>query len=198
MNTVDVGVQRFTVTRNAPAAAPPLQPGDAVTLSSMDLAPRTTAAAGLLDAEFFADPDRALAMVAHWTPDQLYALANVLMGEGDRRGKAELLELLRWLCEPGGPDAPEQRPVKIEFVTQTYEDGVFWHDEEIFIHRADGTVQPYEWPEGAHEGDEWRPKVERYQALLADYSRSDHPADGDHLVVDLATGEFEHTGKSLA
>ena len=62
-----------------------------------------------------------------------------------------------------------------------------------------GTVEPYEWPEDAHQDDGWRAKDERYRALLDDYSRSDHPADGDHLVVDLATGEFEHTGKwSLA
>lgn len=199
MNTVDVGVQRFTVTRSAPAAVPaptpPLQPGDAVTLSGMDLAPSTTATAGRLDAEFFADPGRALAMVAHWTQDQLYVLANALMDEGDRRGKAELLELLRWLCKPGGPDDPEPRAVKVEFVTDAYEDGVYWHDDEIFIHRADGTVEPYEWPEDDHQDDDWRAKADRYRALLADYSRSDHPAGGDHLVVDLSTGEFEHTGK---
>jgi hypothetical protein len=151
--------------------------------------------AGRLDAEFFADPDRALALVTHWTQDQLYALANVLMGEGDRRGKAELLELLRSLCEPGGENAPEPCAVKVEFVTHTYENGVFWHDEEIFIHRADGVVEPYEWPEDYHQDKAWQAKDERYRALLEDYSRSDPPADGDHLIVDLATGEFDHSRK---
>ncbi|MFF9192594.1 hypothetical protein [Streptomyces rochei] len=215
MSTIDVGEQRFTVTRSAPAHSPTPAPAtephsaSAVTVHTMASSdpialpdvvtcsgPKVTA--GRLDADSFADPEHVLPMVAHWTQDQLYAVANLLLDEGDQRGKAELLELLRWLCEPSSPDNP-QRAVKVEFVTQTYENGVFWHDEEIFLHRADGVVEPYEWPEDHHQDDEWKAKDERYQALLADYSRAVPPADGDHLIIDLITGEFDHSGKwSLA
>lgn len=193
---IDVGVSRLPSPASVPESAvsprSSLRVGDDVTLAHIATVavppPR-------LDAEFFADPERVLSTVAHWTQDQLYTLANVLMAEGDRRGKAELLELLRWLCVAGGSEDPAPPGTKVEFVTQDFEGGVFWNDEEIFIHRPDGTVESYEWPEDADTDDEWSAKDERFRALLADYSRSDHPADGDHLVVDLTSGEFEHSGK---
>ncbi|MFE1289700.1 hypothetical protein [Streptomyces sp. NPDC058751] len=198
MQPIDVGTQRFTVNRSAassPAPAPALNVGSTVTLADVATLAGRRVTAERLDAEFFADPNRILPMVADWTQDQLYMLANMFMGEGDRRGTAELLELLRWLCEPGGPDDATPHAVKVEFVTQTYDNGVFWHDEEIFLHCTDGTVEPYEWPEDHHQDDEWRAKDERYTALLADYSRANPPSDGDHLIVDLITGKFEHTSK---
>lgn len=164
-----------TNTINAPADAAPAAP------------PR-------LNAELFADEPATLAMVKHWTMDQLFTIGNMLLGEGDRRGAQELVEIMRDLfARPSeNPDSPV---VKIEFVTGSpYEDGVFWDDNEICLHRADGEVEAFYWPEEPRDAS-WEATVIRYADLLADYSRADHPQEGDHLVVDLFSGEFSHTGK---
>ncbi|RSS86999.1 hypothetical protein EF903_17970 [Streptomyces sp. WAC05292] len=180
-DTIEVGVTRTVTTVDTPPPPPRLEAAD------------------------FAEKDTVLAMVAHWSTDELYTLGNLLMGEGDRRGVLELLGILRWLCEPNPApadpaadtaDLPEESPVvKVEFVTQEYEDGVFWSSDTIFLHRANGTVEDYEWPEDHLQDPEWEAKATRYEDLLADYSRSDHPEHGAHLIVTLATGEFTVTSK---
>ncbi|MFZ3492201.1 hypothetical protein ACODT5_02990 [Streptomyces sp. 5.8] len=154
----------------------------------------TPAAPPRLNAELFADEPAILAMVEHWTMDQLFAIGNMLLSEGDRRGAQELLEILRDLCAqpPENPDSPV---VKIEFVTDSpYEDGVFWDGDMIYLHRADGSVEEFYWPEDPQD-PEWDAMATRYADLLADYARADHPQEGDHLVVDLVSGEFRQTGQ---
>ncbi|MGW0757107.1 hypothetical protein ACWD1Y_11565 [Streptomyces sp. NPDC002814] len=201
-DSIDVGVTRTPVP--APAGAPEpavrrsrLAPGDVVTLAD------TIAANALtppppprLDAAFFADKERVLAMVGHWSRDELYTLGNVLMGEGDRRIEGELLEVLRALFASEKEESPA---AKVEFVTDAnYTDGVYWSDSTVYLHDADGSVSPFS--DFAEEGEDgadpdYAALDERFRGLLADYSRSDHPNDGDHLVVNLGTGEFDRSGK---
>ncbi|MER7761541.1 hypothetical protein [Streptomyces sp. NPDC097619] len=170
--TIEVGV-----TRTATADTTPLP------------APR-------LDAAAFTDRESLLPQVGHWSRDDLYAVANTFLAAGDRLLTAELLDLLRWLCGPAieaAAAAEEPAVVGVEFVTRTTDEGVFWAADDLGLHRADGTVKDYEWPND--ENAEWQAKADRYEGLLADYSRSDPPTEGAHLIVTLATGEFTVTAK---
>lgn len=148
-----------------------------------------------LDAAFFAEPEAVRAMVAHWSRDELYTLGNALMGEADRRIDAELLEVLRGLF---ASEREESRASRVEFVTDpNYEEGVFWCEKTVYLHDADGTVTPFsDFTEEDEEGADPASAAldERFRNLLADYSRSDWPSHGDHLVVDLSSGKFERTG----
>ncbi|KIF05164.1 hypothetical protein PL81_14625 [Streptomyces sp. RSD-27] len=190
--TIEVGVTRLPHVAG-PAAGPDTAPG--------------------LDAAVLADPDTLRALVGHWSMDELYTVGNLLMGEGERLGAAELVEILRWLFLPApdatGPDLSDvpKEPqdaavVKVEFVTGSpYEDGVFWADEEIYLHHDNGHVSESEVgpPEGVSDDDpfyaEWEEKIRRYEDLLADYARANPPNAGDHLIVDLTTGEFDQSGR---
>ncbi|MFI0742448.1 hypothetical protein ACH4PU_30880 [Streptomyces sp. NPDC021100] len=156
-------------------------PGRPLTLASPD--PSFTIVARL-DPSLISDSETARAVFADWSRDQLYALVGILMDEGNKRNEKELLELLRWLCE-SHPEA-----VKVEFVTEEYEDGVFW-DDTFYVHRANGTVVRYEWPEETDQ--EWEERADQYIARLSDYTMP--PVHGAHLTVDLATGEFDISGK---
>ncbi|WP_219852905.1 hypothetical protein, partial [Streptomyces solincola] len=166
-----------------PAAAPRLDPS------------ASTVTQVRLDAAFFADAERVRALVAHWSRDELYTLGNALVGEGDRRIKGELLEVLRALFVEG----EESPAARVEFVTDpNYDEGVFWSEDTVYLHDADGTVTPFsDFSEEGEEGadPEYAALDERFRDLLADYSRADWPSHGDHLVVDLTTGEFERSGK---
>lgn len=181
-----------------PAAAPepavcsraPHVPGDVVMLTAPPLAqppvPR-------LDAAFFADPERVRAMVAHWSRNELYMVGNVLIGEGDRLIEDELLAVLRTMCarEPGEPSVTH-----VEFVTNpNYDDQVYWDDESVYL-RIKGRDEPVpiEFAD-VQDGSQEAALDARFCALLADYARSDPPNHGDHLVVNLATGAFERSGK---
>lgn len=145
-----------------------------------------------LDASALTDPAHVRAMVAGWSRDDLYALGSLLTAEGDRHTERELLQLLRWLCEPREHESPT---VNVEFVTYAYDDGVVWDDDTLYLHRADGTIEPYDWPEDHHTDPTWEAKAGRYAELLQDYSSAHPPADGEHLIVDLATGAFDVSGK---
>lgn len=172
-DSIEVGVTRAP-TVPEPAVAPRLDPS------------ATAVTQIRLDAAFFTDPERVRAMVAHWSRDDLYTLGNTLMGEGDQRIDAELLEVLRALFASEREEPPAS---KVEFVTNpNYDEGVFWGEETVYLHDADGTVTPFsDFTDASLD--------ERFRDLLADYSRSDWPSHGDHLVVDLSTGEFERSGK---
>ncbi|MFD4933346.1 hypothetical protein [Streptomyces virginiae] len=181
-------------------------------MPSREPAPAKTPTPGL-DAAALADPDTLRALVGHWSMDELYTVGNLLMGEGDRRGAEELVDILRWMFLPDrdatGPDlrdVPKEPQdtsvVKVEFVTDSpHEDGVFWAAEEVYLHHANGDVSETETgpPEGVTDDDpfyaEWEEKVRRYEDLLADYARANTPSEGDHLIVDLTTGEFNQSGR---
>ena len=187
-------------TRPAPDSAPkppssaPLVPKSVVTLADMTGGTAGPAPAPRLDPAFFADRDAVLAMVARWTRDELYALGNVLMGEGDRRIEGQLLDVLRALCAQMRNET-EPSVVRVEFVTDAnYDDGVFWEDETIYLHRADGSVGLFDFEEDDGEDPEFTALDEGFRDLLADYSRTDHPQHGAHLIVDLTTGVFEVSG----
>lgn len=123
---------------------------------------RVETSAPRLDAAALTDSDTLRALVGHWSMDELYTVGNLLMGEGERLGAVELMEILRWLFLPApgatGPDLrdvpkePQDAPVvKVEFVTDSpYEDGVFWANEEVYLHHANGHVSETEVgpPEG--------------------------------------------------
>ncbi|MGC4950976.1 hypothetical protein ACLQ2N_32895 [Streptomyces sp. DT224] len=151
----------------------------------------------VLNPDGFADLETVRAMVAHWTRDQLYRLGNVLTATADQRIPGQLVDVMRALYheQPGTVQSPI---VRVEFVTNAnYDDGVYWDEDTVCHHRADGTVTEAwespscaETPEAAEEAL-WDGFVE----LLADYSRTAHPQHGDHLIVDLVTGEFDHSGK---
>ncbi|MEV1040517.1 hypothetical protein AB0J01_28285 [Streptomyces sp. NPDC050204] len=72
---------------------------------------------------------------------------------------------------------------------------MLWDAEQIYLHRANGMVEPYDWPEDHHVDVEWQAKSERYEDLLRDYSRAHPPAGGAHLIVDLESGVFDVSGK---
>ncbi|MBV1940823.1 hypothetical protein KUF83_30275 [Streptomyces sp. BV286] len=199
--SIDVGTTRAPV----PAASPASRI-EAGAISASQLVPNSVLtyadfkAVASMDPEFFAAPERVLPMVRHWTRDDLYTLGNALMAEGDRRIPGELVAVLRALVA-ADPDIPEpETPTHVEFVTNpNYDDGVFWDDETVYVHIA-GCDDPVligftAEDDGSPEAAEGLALEERFRALLADYSRTDPPAHGAHLVVDLSTGEFEHSGK---
>ncbi|AWI32632.1 hypothetical protein [Streptomyces tirandamycinicus] len=146
-----------------------------------------------LDPGFLTDRERVLPLLTSWTREQLYALADIVIGEADSRTEGELLRLLRDIGagEPGSP-----RVTHIEFVTTSnYEDGVYWDDSTVYVH-IDGHDEPV--PVDFENPDDDPVQTARdgkFRTLLADYSRAAPPADGAHLVVNLATGEFDVSGK---
>ncbi|MEU5900398.1 hypothetical protein [Streptomyces venezuelae] len=119
--------------------------------------------------------------------EALYDLAGWCETEADSRIMGELLDALRVLTAT--------EPVaRIEFVTDpNYDDGVYWDDEVFYLHRADGTVEPFVFPEDSDAG--YEEADERFRELLADYSRQDPPIHGAHLIVDLVSGEFSESGR---
>lgn len=201
-DTIDVGVTRAPAPEPAAAlrldpsaiTATKIEPGSVVTLA--DVATISTPPLPRLDAAFFADAERVRALVAHWSRDELYTLGNALVGEGDRRIEGELLEVLRALFASEREETPA---AKVEFVTDpNYDEGVFWSEDTVYLHDADGTVSPFsDFAEEDEEGvdPEYAALDERFRELLADYARADWPSHGDHLVVDLTTGQFERSGK---
>lgn len=202
-NSIEAGVSVTRALAPVPAAAPaprtepsdsaasPFVPGRPITLADViGIGPET--APTRLDPAFFADTNTLRAAIAHWSREQLYTIGNVFLEEGDRRDERKLVEVLRWLCERGS-NAPDPPIAKVEFVTNSdYEDGLFWDDEPFYLHRTDGTVERYDWPEGYDKDPEWQQVDERYDELLAAYSRAHRPmAHGAHLFLDLTTGQFD-------
>ncbi|MFK0154179.1 hypothetical protein ACIQVK_19160 [Streptomyces sp. NPDC090493] len=191
-DSIDLGVTPAPASEPAISPRPPLAVGDVVTLADVIGANSVMiTTASRLDPAFFADRENVLAMVADWSRDQLYALGNVLVGEGDRRIEGELLEVLRAMCagEPGNPLATH-----VEFVTNPNSgDGVYLDDETVYVH-IEGHDEPI--PVDFENSDDEEEQVAthgRSRDLLAGYSRHDPPGDGDHLVVNLATGDFDRS-----
>ncbi|MFB6505548.1 hypothetical protein ACFC07_22345 [Streptomyces sp. NPDC056099] len=142
-----------------------------------------------LDPVFLADEERILPLVADWTREELYGAAALFFREAGRRDDAELLALLReWnpTWEGSEPDA-----VKVEFVTDSNGGGVRWSEDSYYVHRADGSVSEFEFPE---EDDGFAEQDERFAELLATRSDADLPVHGAHLFVDLKTGVFTVEG----
>lgn len=153
-----------------------------------------TALARLRRRSLLADKDRLRPLLQAMTREALYDLAGWCETEADSRIEGELLNVLRALVAP--------EPVaRIEFVTNpNYDDGVYWDDETIYLHRADGTVEPFGFPEDGDAGyEEFTEADKRFRDLLADFSRQDPPVHGAHLIVDLVSGTFtESSHYSLA
>ncbi|MFC8640093.1 hypothetical protein ACFUC2_04955 [[Kitasatospora] papulosa] len=142
-----------------------------------------------LDPVFLADEERVVPLVTDWTREELHRAAAVFSREAGRRDDAELLALLReWnpTWEGSEPDA-----VKAEFVTDSNEGGVRWSEDRYYVHRADGSVSEFEFPE---EDDGFAEQDERFTELLATRSGVDLPVHGAHLFVDLKTGVFTVEG----
>ncbi|MGW0562868.1 hypothetical protein ACWDZ4_20170 [Streptomyces sp. NPDC003016] len=197
---IEVGVSRAPApAAPEPATAPRLDPS-AITVTKIEPGSMVTLANGAtisapplprLDAAFFADKERVLAMVAHWSRDELYTLGKVLMGEGDHRIEGELLDVLRDWCQDS------THPVThVEFVTDlNYPEQVYWSDRTVYVHikERDKPVRvDFRYFEDESEQAAWD---KRFRGLLTNYARAVPPSQGDHLVVDLTTGEFERSGK---
>ncbi|MFF0754475.1 hypothetical protein [Streptomyces sp. NPDC004267] len=184
-HSIDVGVTR------TPAPAPAaLQPA---VVQGLVFGPSATGPTVRLDADFFANRERTLALVAHWTRDELYAVGNLFVEEGDRRVEADLLRLLR--DEYAGPTG-SPRVTHIEFETTSEPDGVYWSHRTAYAHLA-GRPAPVEVdladPDDCEGAEAVRARL--FQKLLATYSSINRPQHGDNLTVDLTTGTFEHSGK---
>lgn len=180
-NSIDVGTTRV------PA---PLFPGNPIPAYSS--APVATAR---LDAAFFADANSVRAGVQEWSTDELDGVAAVLREESARRTEAALVDVLRTLLRADD----EQPPVRAEFVTDPNGGpGVVWSEETVYLHYADSTVDQFEeWPE--EDDDPALVALDtRFRALLKAYSAHSRPAHNDHLIVDLSTGVFEHSGRHSA
>ncbi|MFI9052455.1 hypothetical protein [Streptomyces sp. NPDC053427] len=170
-------------------------PGDTIDVGTTRMpTPARYAPGGItfarLDPVFLADEEHVLPLVKEWTREELYAVAALFSREAGRRDDAELLALLReWNPTWEGP---EPDAVKAEFVTDPNGGGVRWAEESYYVHRADGSVGEFEFPED--EDDEFAEQDERFRALLAARSDADQPLHGAHLFVDLATGVFTVEG----
>jgi hypothetical protein len=171
-------------------------PGDTIDVGTTRLpAPARYAPGGIttirLDPAFLANKEAVLPLVADWTREELDAVAALFSREAGHRGDAELLALLReWnpTWEGSEPDA-----VKAEFVTDSNGDSVRWSEESYYIHRADGSVDEFEFPEEG-EDDRFAEQDERFTELLGIRSGVDLPVHGAHLFVDLKTGVFTVEG----
>ncbi|MFD7764137.1 hypothetical protein [Streptomyces microflavus] len=168
-------------------------PGDTIDVGTTRApgVPTHPVTAFFFDSAFLADPDRFLPMVADWTREELYAVANVLFGEGARRNDAELLALLRsWnpTWEGSEPDA-----VKAEFVTDSNGGSVRWSQTSYYVHHADGSAHEFKFPEEG-EDNKFAAQDKRFTELLATRSGDDLPVHGAHLFVDLKTGVFTVEG----
>ncbi|WP_433860221.1 hypothetical protein [Streptomyces kronopolitis] len=171
-------------------------PGDTIDVGTTRMPTPARYAPGVitfarLDPVFLADEEHVLPLVKDWTREELYAVAALFSREGGRRDDAELLALLReWnpTWEGSEPDA-----VKAEFVTDSNGGSVRWAEESYYIHRADGSVDEFEFPEEG-EDDEFAEQDERFTDLLATRSGVDRPVHGAHLFVDLRTGVFTVEG----
>ncbi|WP_404949072.1 hypothetical protein HFP70_35405 [Streptomyces sp. ARC14] len=142
-----------------------------------------------LDPEFLTDPTRVLPLVATWPLDALDAVSAMFRNELERREKVELGDVLRAIASrvPGPP------VLWVKLTTNpNYEEGVYWADTALWLHREDGTETEYEIPD-AGPTEDFEALVERFRDLLADYSRADHPLDGAHLVFELESGTFTVT-----
>ncbi|MEV0487293.1 hypothetical protein AB0I69_42675 [Streptomyces sp. NPDC050508] len=172
-------------------------PGDTIDVGTTRLpAPARYAPGGIttirLDPAFLASEELVLPLVPDWTREELYTVAALFSREAGRRDDAELLALLReWnpTWEGSEPDA-----VKAEFVTDSNGGSVRWSEESYYIHRADGSVDEFEFPE---EDDGFAEQDERFAELLATRSGVDLPVHGAHLFVDLTTGVFTIDGPDI-
>ncbi|MFJ8301301.1 hypothetical protein ACIQ9R_36120 [Streptomyces sp. NPDC094447] len=141
------------------------------------------------------DKDRLLPLLQSMSREALYSLAGWCEAEADRRIQGQLVDVMRALFHV----EPEGAPVaKVEFVTNpNYEDGMYWDDETVYLHDADGHVTEFaDFTEGT-EGEDpaYAALDEEFRDLLADYSRQDRPADGAHLIVDLRSGAFTESSR---
>ncbi|MFB8025940.1 MULTISPECIES: hypothetical protein [unclassified Streptomyces] len=144
-----------------------------------------------LDPVFLADEERVVPLVTDWTREELYTVAALFSREAGRRDDAELLALLReWNPTWEGP---EPDAIKAEFVTDSNGGGVRWCEERYYVHRADGSVSEFAFPEEG-EDDEFAQQDERFTELLTTRSGVDLPIHGAHLFVDLRTGVFTVEG----
>ncbi|MGW7090020.1 hypothetical protein ACWGH2_41925 [Streptomyces sp. NPDC054871] len=173
-------------------------PGDTIdvgTTRTPTLAPYASGGitSARLDPAFLADRERLRPLVKEWSREELYAVANLLFNEGDGRIEPELTTALRALMAYA-PNDSDARVVSVQFGTDAgYEEGVYWSDESLWLHRADGSVIEFEFPEEPEATEEFTALDGRFRDLLADYSRTDHPADGARLAVELESGTFTVT-----
>ncbi|MEU0857481.1 hypothetical protein ABZ352_18860 [Streptomyces griseofuscus] len=197
MTSIEVGVTRTPATQPganpASITMPPLAPNAVITGAAHRSAAKETPVR--LGPGFLADTDAVRQVIAHWTQAQVSALASVLLAESGKRRESQFVDVLRALFfvhpAEGAP------VVRVEFVTNAdYEDGVYWDEDTVYLHHADGTVAEFGDFTGPEDEDaEYAALDDMFRELLTDIAAEDRPQHGDHLIVDLATGQFEQTGR---
>ncbi|WP_030372411.1 hypothetical protein [Streptomyces rimosus] len=192
-DSIEIGVTRTPAAavpapRTALAAVTEPASGTVVTLAdggitSARLAPTS-----------FAVPDDIRQATAHWSLEQVTAAASAFRAEAIRRRESQFVDVLRALFFVPPAEAP---PVaRVEFVTDgPFANGVFWDESRVYLHHEDGSVAPFEDSPDADEDDEYAALDEVFREMLTDIAADNPPQHGDRLVVDLATGEFERSGK---
>ncbi|MFF4188171.1 hypothetical protein ACFYZ9_33750 [Streptomyces sp. NPDC001691] len=141
------------------------------------------------------DPATVRQAVAHWPLKELAATVSALTVESIRRRESMLVDVLRAMFHVSGA---EGKPVVgVEFVTDSpAENGVFWDESEVYLHYENGPVESFDdfTEEGA--GDEaYAALDDLFRDLLRDIAADNPPQHGDHLTVDLTTGEYERSGR---
>ncbi|MFJ9574503.1 hypothetical protein [Streptomyces bacillaris] len=177
-----------------PALNTIVAPGDAAHPSATSTPPPRV---DRLDAECFTAHAAMEQATAHWSLTQLTAAAGALTVECARRREAMFADVLRALFlvpqAEGGPVA------RVEFVTDSpCENGTFWDESQVYLHYKDGAVDEFEDFTEDGEGDAdpvYRLLDDAFRELLTDIAADTPPQPGDHLIVDLETGEFERSGK---
>ncbi|MCG7523975.1 hypothetical protein MHW47_05905 [Streptomyces sp. OfavH-34-F] len=166
-------------------------PRDAAHLSA---APAPPLGVDRLDAEIFTAAAMELA-TAHWSLEQLTSAASTLTAECARRRETMLADVLRALFHV--PQADGGPVTRVEFVTDSpYENGTFWDESQVYLHYKDGTVTEFEdFTENGDADTGYKLLDDAFRELLTDIAADTPPQPGDHLIVDLATGEFERSGK---
>lgn len=142
-----------------------------------------------MDPHVITDKNAVVAMFGHWPRHAQSQLSSALAGLAAQTAQNELLHTLRTLCAPG-PHESKSPVAKVEFVTDSdYSDQVYW-SPEVYLHHADGSVEQFEWPDETSDAE-----ADTFEDLVAEFSRLDPPEEDAHLIVTLASGEFNVSGK---
>lgn len=156
--------------------------------------PLTTPPPAVDPAALLTDKEGMLPLLKAMSREALYALSGWCEIEADSRIQGQLVDVMRALFHTGPGEVPV---TKVEFVTNpNYDDGVYWDDETVYLHDANGDVTEFADFTDGQESDEdpqYAALDEEFSDLLADYSRQDHPVHGTHLIVDLVSGDFDES-----
>ncbi len=153
---------------------------------------------GRLSASFLADHAALEQATAYWSLEQLTAAASSLTAASIRRRESMFVDVLRALFYI--PPSAGEPVARVEFVTDSpAENGVFWNESRVYLHHTDGSVDEFEdFTEDGDEKELYADLDDMFRDLLTDIAADTPPQPGDHLIVDLTTGEFERSGKWAA